>query len=81
LCNTEWNPIESHVFTKLGCWQVKLLSYGDRQVLINFFLTSLQMLVLSFLEIPKGVRKILDLFQLRFFWKSDDTKKKYGLAK
>ena len=66
---------------KLGCWQSKMLSYGDRLVLINSVLTSLPMFMLSFLEIPKGVRKRLDFFRSHFFWQSNETKKKYRLSK
>jgi len=36
---------------------------------------------MSFFEIPKGVRKKLDYFRSRFFWQSDEHKKKYRLAK
>jgi hypothetical protein len=50
----EWNPVENRFGKKLGCYQVKLLSYGDRLVLTNSVLTSLPMFMLSFLEIPKG---------------------------
>ena len=81
LRNSEWNPIESRFVSKLGCWQSKMLSYGDRLVLINAVLTSLPMFMLSFIEIPKGVRKRLDFFRSRFFWQSNDTKKKYRLTK
>jgi hypothetical protein len=44
-------------------------------------LSSLPMFLLSFLEIPKGVKKRLDFFRLRFFWQSDGHKKKYRLSK
>jgi hypothetical protein len=37
-----------------------MLSYGDRLVLINSVLTSLPMFMLSFFDLPKGVRKRLD---------------------
>ena len=30
LLNKEWNPAENRFENKLGCWQGKLLSYGDR---------------------------------------------------
>jgi hypothetical protein len=81
LRNAEWNTVESRFVAKLGCWQGKLLSYGDRLVLINSVLTSLSMFMLSFLEIPVGVRKRLDFFRSGFFWQSDQTKKKYRLTK
>jgi hypothetical protein len=37
--------------------------------------------MLSFLEIPIGVRKRLDFFKSLFFWQSDGHKKKYRLTK
>jgi len=37
--------------------------------------------MMSFFEIPKGVHKKLDYFRSRFFWQSDDHKRKYRLAK
>jgi hypothetical protein len=42
---------------------------------------SLPMFLLSFLEIPKGVRKRLDFLRSRFFWQSDGQKRKYRLSK
>jgi uncharacterized membrane protein YobD (UPF0266 family) len=58
-----------------------MLSYDDRLVLINSFLTSLPMFVLSFLEIPKGVRKHPDFYHSSFFWQYDEKQKKYILLK
>jgi predicted enzyme related to lactoylglutathione lyase len=37
--------------------------------------------MLSFLEIPVGVRKRFDFYRSFFFWKTDDTKKKYRFTK
>jgi hypothetical protein len=54
LKSSEWNPVESHFEGKLGCWDGKILSYGDRLVLINSIFTSLPMFMLSFFDIPKG---------------------------
>jgi hypothetical protein len=81
LLNGEWKPVEDRFEKNLACWLGKLLSYGDRLVLINSFLTSLPMFILSFFELPKGVRKRLDFYRSRFFWQSDQTKKKYRLSK
>ena len=39
------------------------------------------MFMLSFFEVPKGVRKRMDLFRSRFFWQSDGHKRKYRLTK
>ena len=60
---------------------LELFSYGDRLVLINSVLSSLPMFLLSFFEIPVGVKKRLDFYRSRFFWQSDQTKKKYRLTK
>ena len=50
-------------------------------MLINSVLTSMPMFLLSFFEIPKGVRKRLDFFRSRFFWQSDEAKRKYRLVR
>lgn len=57
------------------------MSYGGRLVLINSVLTSLPMFLLSFFEIPVGVRKRLDFYRSRFFWQNDEARKKYRLAR
>jgi hypothetical protein len=62
LKNGEWKPVEDRFERKLSSWIGKLLSYGDRLILINSVLTSLPMFILSFVELPKGVRKRLDFF-------------------
>jgi hypothetical protein len=81
LRNGEWKPVEDRFERKLASWMGKLLSYRDRIVLINSVLTNLSMLMLSFFEIPIGVRKRLDFFRSRFFWQSDGHKKKYRLSR
>jgi hypothetical protein len=57
-----------------------MLSYGDRLILINSVLTSLPMFILSFLEIPVGVRKRLDFYRSSFFWQNDENRKKNPLS-
>jgi hypothetical protein len=81
LKNGEWKLIEDRFKKKLSSWLGKLLSYGDRLILINSILTSLPMFMLSIFEIPKWVRKRLDFFRSRFFWQCDGHKKKYHLTK
>jgi hypothetical protein len=39
------------------------------------------MFMLSFFDLPKGVRKRLNFFQSRFFWQCEENKKKYRLTK
>jgi hypothetical protein len=48
LLNKEPKPVEDRFERKLRCWLGKILSYGDRLVLINDVLTSLSMFLLSF---------------------------------
>jgi hypothetical protein len=62
LRNSDCYFVEIQFESKLGCWKGKLLSYGDMLVLINSVLTSLPMFMLSFLQIPVGVRKRLDFY-------------------
>jgi hypothetical protein len=81
LKNGEWKPVEDRFERKLSSWIGKLLSYGDRLILINSVLSILPMFMLSFLEIPIGVRKRLDFFRSRFFWQSDGHKRKYRLTR
>ena len=52
-----------------------------RLVLINSVLSSLPMFMFSFFEVPRGSLKKLDYFRSRFFWQSDDHKKKYRLTR
>ena len=81
LLNKEWKVVEDGFEKKLAAWVARMLSYGDRLVLINSVLTSLPMFLLSFFEIPKGVRKRLDFYRSRFFWQSNQLKRKYRLTK
>ena len=50
-------------------------------ILINSVLMSMPMFLLSFFEVPVGVRKRLDFYRSRFFWQGDELKSKYHLAK
>ena len=58
-----------------------MLSVGGRLVLINSFLSSLPIFIMSFFKIPRGGLKMLDYFRSRFFWQSDEHKKKYRRTK
>ena len=74
LMNGEWKPAEDRFEKKLSSWIDKLLYYGDRLILINSVLTSLPMFMLSFLEVPIGVRQRMDVYRSLFFGKATDTK-------
>jgi hypothetical protein len=73
--------IENRIENKLSGWKGKMLSVGGRLVLINSVLSSLLMFMLSFFEIPKGVLEKIDCFRSRFYWQSEQHKRKYRLAK
>ena len=81
LSNNDWVKIQERFEQHLSSWKGKNLSTGGRLTLINSVLSSLPMYMMSFFEIPKGVRKKLDYFRSRFFWQSDEHKSKYRLAK
>jgi hypothetical protein len=49
----EWKVIEDRFEKKLASWIDKILSYGDRLILINLVLISLPMFLLSFFQIPR----------------------------
>jgi len=81
LSNSDWLKVQEQFEKRLGSWKGKNLSTGGRLTLINSVLSSLPMYMMSFFEIPKGVRKKRDYFRSRFFWQSDEHKRKYRLAK
>ena len=81
LSNKDWFAIEERFQKKLSSWKGKHLSVGGRLVLINSVLSSLAMFMLSFFEVPKGILEKLDYYRSRFFWQSEEHKKKYRLAK
>lgn len=55
--------------------------YGGRLVLMNSVLTSLPIIILSFFEVLIRVQKRHDYYRSRLFWKSDEDKAKYLLAR
>ena len=81
LSNSDWLKIQERFEKHLSSWKGKHLSTGGRLTLINSVLSRLPMYMMSFFQIPKGVCKKLDYFRSRFFWQSDEHKRKYRLAK
>ena len=75
LTNKEWKCIEERFEKILSCWKGKLMSYSGRLVLINSVLMSLSMFLLSFFEVPVGLRKRLDFYISRFFGKTTRPKR------
>jgi hypothetical protein len=81
LSNNDWKIIEQRIEKKFSSWKGKHLSVGCRLVLINSVLTRLVMFMLSFFEVPRGVLKKIDYYRFRFYWQSDQHKKKYRLMR
>jgi hypothetical protein len=73
--------VDDHFERTLAGWVGKLLSCGDQISLINSVIISLLMAMLSFFEIAKEIRKRLDFFRSRSWWKSDGHKKIHILTK
>jgi uncharacterized protein YpuA (DUF1002 family) len=63
LSNNDWKIIEEQIEKKLSSWKGKNLSVGCHLVLINSFLTSLVMFMLSFFEVPRGVLEKIDYYR------------------
>ena len=78
LSNNDWMRVQEIFGKRLSSWKGKNLSIGGRLMLINSVLSSLPMYMMSFFEIPKGVRKKLDYFHSRFVWQCDEHKKTIG---
>ena len=58
-----------------------MLSAGGKLVLINSVLSSLPLFMFLFFEVPREVLKKLDFYRSRFFWQSNENKKKYRLTR
>jgi hypothetical protein len=67
LNNRDRKEIEKCIEEKLSSWKGKMLSVGDRLVLINSILTSMVFFMLSFFEVPRGVLEKIEYFRSRFF--------------
>jgi hypothetical protein len=79
--NKDWKMVEKRIEKRLSGWKGKYLLVGGQLVLINSVLMSLVMFMMSFFEVSRGVLKKIDFYRSRFYWQSDDHKKKYMLAK
>lgn len=68
LSNKDGNSVEEHFEKKmLSSWKRKLLSSSGRLALINSFLSSLPMFMMSLFVVPKGALKRLDYYRSSFF--------------
>lgn len=65
------------IMKKLNGWQRKMLSYGGRTILIKHVLHSLPIYILSAMNPPKGIFKLMERHFTNFLWSSSDGKNKY----
>jgi hypothetical protein len=61
--NTHWKPHEDKIEKRLGCYQGKLLYMGSRVNLLNAYVSTSPLYMLSFYRVHVGVRKRMDIFR------------------
>lgn len=75
-----FSDLINKVLCKITCWQIKLLSYGGRAVLVKHVLQSLPIHLLSAVIPPVTVLKQVQSIMANFFWGWRDERKKYHWA-
>ncbi|KAK9065169.1 hypothetical protein SSX86_016552 [Deinandra increscens subsp. villosa] len=76
-----WEPIINKFKSRLSKWKANLLSIGGRMTLVSSVLGSLSTYFLSIFRIPKQVDIILEGLRAKFFWGSDDLKRRMHWVK
>ena len=79
LKNSDWNPSVNKTEKRMGGRLGRFLNMAGCTTLINSSLTSLVLFMLSFYELPKGVKKRLDRPRANFLWSGEGNKHKYHL--
>jgi hypothetical protein len=72
--------VEEKFAKKIAGWKGNMLSIGDRVTLVNAWLTSICLYMLSFLEAPQGFIQRADIHMKRMVWQKIDDKKRYHLV-
>nr|XP_016436823.1 PREDICTED: uncharacterized protein LOC107762942 [Nicotiana tabacum] len=67
----------SKVVKKLNGWQANMMSSGGRMILIKHVLQSLPTYILSAMNPPKGITKLMEKHFANFFWGTNEGKNKY----
>lgn len=57
LKNSDWNPSVGKMEKRMGGWLGRFLNIAGRTSLVNSSLSSLTLYMLSFYELPKGIKK------------------------
>ena len=76
----ELEPMVKKVAKRVEPWQGKLLASGGRLVLMNNYLTNIQIFIMGFYLLQEGIHEKMDRVRSRFFWAIDQGKQKYHMA-
>lgn len=63
----DWKIIINKIQKKLDNWKDKILSLGDRVILVNAVLSAIPIYWLTIFKIPVKVRKIIDKIRRNFY--------------
>ena len=74
-------PIVDKVIKRVAGWKGKLLSYGGRLVLLNSYLASIPIYLLSFIKFPKWAINMINSHMAHFFWDNSEERHRYHLAR
>jgi len=68
------------VIKRIAGWKGRLLSYGGRLTLLNSYLASIPIYLMSIIKFPKWDIKLINSQMSHFFWDNTEEKHKYHLA-
>ena len=74
-------PIVDKVINRVAGWKGRLLSYGERLILLNSCLASIPIYLLSFIKFPKWAIDMINSHMAHFFWDNSEERHRYHLAK
>ena len=57
-----WEPVVSHIKSRLHGWHNRFLSFGGRLMLLKSVLTGLPVFALSFFKVPSGIISSINLY-------------------
>ncbi|XP_060210305.1 uncharacterized protein LOC132637192 [Lycium barbarum] len=75
--NSYFDNMLAKIIKKLNGWQSKMLSFGGRIVLIKSALQVIPTYILSAIQPPKGIIKLMEKHFCNFLWGSKEGKNKY----
>jgi hypothetical protein len=73
-------PILDKIIKRIAGWRGKLLSYKGRLILLQTYVASIPMYLLSFLKFPKWAIKAINSQMAHFFWNNVGDFHKYHLV-